>query len=641
MTIEIERNGTRYFVHTAWMDDGQGTNFSLKEPEEPIFVGNYVDTSSAESTDYRKYAWRQAEDIQEGELSQEDIYDDMSELIEGSDNEYKEDLATTQNHIDTSVGKKNLLDGADDIGSWSTTDTSHVITKITETEDDGSTEVTNGIRVTCNTAGSASIVMEIGELRDILGAAEIDNAFTISAEIRMSTMFRCDVAISNVDGTEKQLEFAQIDGTPLNTDNSMNDEWFSYVSTGNALGVISSGQNLYISLKNMPTGATLDIMNLKIEEGAEKTNDELLKKKFLVQEINMSGETIRLTGNRFIVEADNLRVEENGMTTMKDATISGKMIAYTEKSTYIQKEGTVEVGGLGIRICDGRPDVFNWIGTPGIAGSAGGSEGSSLCASQDSIILRRRNEGDSNTSSAIEINNATDDYNTYISVKNPKFNFKVSESGIDFGEGTEKNFTVSPTGAVKGHSFAPVETGKYGCGLKDERWSTVYTEDLNASGVSHLDGQVWMNGVADENFQNVQTYAANMYIGSSGRVWKRSASSSRLIKHDIRTLENEDIAAERLLDINVVQFKYNDGVISDSDQRYGMDLPGFIIEDLDEKYPICIDKQSENVKEWGWNPQFIIPGMLKLIQEQDKRIKKLEKTILEVQDEEKRNSLTK
>ena len=132
-----------------------------------------------------------------------------------------------------------------------------------------------------------------------------------------------------------------------------------------------------------------------------------------------------------------------------------------------------------------------------------------------------------------------------------------------------------------------------------------------------------------------------MYIGSSGRVWKRSASSSRLIKHDIRTLENEDIAAERLLDINVVQFKYNDGVISDSDQRYGMDLPGFIIEDLDEKYPICIDKQSENVKEWGWNPQFIIPGMLKLIQEQDKRIKKLEKTILEVQDEEKRNSLTK
>ena len=87
MTIEIERNGTRYFVHTAWMDDGQGTNFSLKEPEEPIFVGNYVDTSSAESTDYRKYAWRQAEDIQEGELSQEDIYDDMEPENDTSDDE--------------------------------------------------------------------------------------------------------------------------------------------------------------------------------------------------------------------------------------------------------------------------------------------------------------------------------------------------------------------------------------------------------------------------------------------------------------------------------------------------------------------------------------------------------------------------
>lgn len=632
MTIEIERNGTHYFAHTAWMDDEQGTNFSLEEPEESIYVGNYVDTSSEESTDYRRYAWRQTEDIQEGELSQEDIYDDMSEFIEGSDSEYKEDLAITQNHIDTSVGKKNLLDGADDIGLWGTTDTSHVITKITETEDDGSTAVTNGIRVTCNTAGSASLFMEVGELRDILGAAEVDNTFTISADIRMSTMFHCDVAVSNADGSEKQLEFAQIDGTPLNTDNSMNDEWFSYVSTGNALGATSSGQNLYISLTDMPSGATLDIMNMKIEEGAEKTNDELIKKKFLVQEINMSGETIRLTGNRFIVEADNLRVEENGMTTMKNATIYGKMMAYTEKSTYIQKEGTVEVGGLGIRICDGRPDAFNWIGTPGIAGSAGGSKGSSLCASQDSIILRRRNEGDSNTSSAIEINNATDDYNTYISVKNPKFNFKVSESGIDFGEGTEKNFTVSPTGAVKGHSIAPLETGKYGCGLKDERWSTVYTEDLNASGVSHLDGQVWMNGVADENFQAMQTYAANMYIGASGRVWKTSNTSSNTKKHDIFPLEDEDISAERLLDVQVVQAKYNEGVLSESDQRYMKNMPMFIIEDLYDKYPIAVDIPDGDIKNASWNERFLLPPMLKLIQEQDKRIKKLEKIMIEMKN---------
>ena len=81
----------------------------------------------------------------------------------------------------------------------------------------------------------------------------------------------------------------------------------------------------------------------------------------------------------------------------------------------------------------------------------------------------------------------------------------------------------------------------------------------------------------------------------------------------------------------VYQFKYNDDIITDKeDARYGRDLVGFIIEDLNKKYPIAVDKPSEDVREWSWNAQYLIPPMLKLIQEQNKRINILERKINDV-----------
>lgn len=166
-------------------------------------------------------------------------------------------------------------------------------------------------------------------------------------------------------------------------------------------------------------------------------------------------------------------------------------------------------------------------------------------------------------------------------------------------------------------------------GLPARRWTNMYAVNINASGVAHLDGQVWFDGVADSNFQTVQTYAANMYIGSSGRVWKRENSSSRQIKHDIRPLQSDKIKASNLLDVEVIQYKYNHDVIDRKDQRYDMDMPGFIIEDLAEKYPICVDKHGYDSKQWSWNAQFLIPPMLDLIQKQEKRIRALEELVKE------------
>ena len=127
--------------------------------------------------------------------------------------------------------------------------------------------------------------------------------------------------------------------------------------------------------------------------------------------------------------------------------------------------------------------------------------------------------------------------------------------------------------------------------------------------------------------------STNVRILDSGNIAKVSSSSSRTIKHDIVSLgENADLKAENLYDVDVVQFKYNEGILSLEDNRYNKDLPGFIIEDLQEKYPIAIDKDSENIKNWTWNSQYLIPPMLKLIQDQKKEIDSLKERISSLEE---------
>jgi len=51
-----------------------------------------------------------------------------------------------------------------------------------------------------------------------------------------------------------------------------------------------------------------------------------------------------------------------------------------------------------------------------------------------------------------------------------------------------------------------------------------------------------------------------------------------------------------------------------TDERYEQLLPGFILEQMDEVYPVAIDKNdSEDPKEWRWNQMYLIPPMVKLI----------------------------
>ena len=121
-------------------------------------------------------------------------------------------------------------------------------------------------------------------------------------------------------------------------------------------------------------------------------------------------------------------------------------------------------------------------------------------------------------------------------------------------------------------------------------------------------------------------YSTNMYIGTTGILHRTTKTSSRVVKHDIKPIENSDILPEKLYDVDVIQFVYNEGQLGHSSKRYGKELPGFIVEDLVEKYPIAVDIDEED-KPFQWNEQYLIPPMLALIQQQKKKLDELESRI--------------
>ena len=66
-------------------------------------------------------------------------------------------------------------------------------------------------------------------------------------------------------------------------------------------------------------------------------------------------------------------------------------------------------------------------------------------------------------------------------------------------------------------------------------------------------------------------------------------------------------------------------------------LPGFIVEDLINVYPAAVDI-DENNEPFQWNSQYIIPPMLKLIQNQHDDIEQLKLKIKELENGKVTNS---
>ena len=114
-------------------------------------------------------------------------------------------------------------------------------------------------------------------------------------------------------------------------------------------------------------------------------------------------------------------------------------------------------------------------------------------------------------------------------------------------------------------------------------------------------------------------------IGSSGRIFRQGSSSIRYKNH-VRYMNAEE--AENLYNIPVIFFKYKDGYLTKDDPKANEALPGFYAEDIAEYVPAAADYKDidgQRLPE-NWDSRYLIPYMVKCIQEQHKEIEQLKET---------------
>lgn len=122
-------------------------------------------------------------------------------------------------------------------------------------------------------------------------------------------------------------------------------------------------------------------------------------------------------------------------------------------------------------------------------------------------------------------------------------------------------------------------------------------------------------------YEYTTTDSANVHVDSVGMFY-RSSSSSERYKKDITEELSTELDPKHLYNVPVKMFKYKEGYLKKEDRKNGKDIIGFIVEDFEKSYPAAV--QYVNGVPEMWNANILIPAMMKLIQEQNERIKRLE-----------------
>ena len=131
-------------------------------------------------------------------------------------------------------------------------------------------------------------------------------------------------------------------------------------------------------------------------------------------------------------------------------------------------------------------------------------------------------------------------------------------------------------------------------------------------------GNLRVHGALERPFDSTP----NLCIGGEGRIAKTTGSSKKF-KTEIKPIDADELNPEKLYNVDVVQYKFKKDYLSEKAQRYNKYVIGFIAEDIFEKYPVAadcsIDDEGNTVVN-DWNLRYIVPAMLKLIQDQKKEI---------------------
>lgn len=161
-------------------------------------------------------------------------------------------------------------------------------------------------------------------------------------------------------------------------------------------------------------------------------------------------------------------------------------------------------------------------------------------------------------------------------------------------------------------------------GNSDTSTSGRSTLTITKGHIGMMAGYFDMPGDVRAILSNTTTNAAN--VNNSGGKLNLVSSSSKRYKRDISEEIPEDLSPDKLYDLKIKTYIYRDEYLSKDDHNYGKRIIGFIAEDVDEIFPIGCQYDEDNRPEM-WNSNIMIPSMLKLIQDQKKKIDDLETRI--------------
>ena len=125
-------------------------------------------------------------------------------------------------------------------------------------------------------------------------------------------------------------------------------------------------------------------------------------------------------------------------------------------------------------------------------------------------------------------------------------------------------------------------------------------------------------------YARTYTGAANMYITSSGTFGRSTASSERY-KKDIEDVTNEELDPYKILNIPVRQYRYNEESVPIDGKPEDLYI-GLVAEEVAREYPIATEYTEDGQIEM-WNIKMLFPALLKIVQDQQKKIEALEEQI--------------
>lgn len=108
------------------------------------------------------------------------------------------------------------------------------------------------------------------------------------------------------------------------------------------------------------------------------------------------------------------------------------------------------------------------------------------------------------------------------------------------------------------------------------------------------------------------------------------ASSSMHYKVLGKTVKEDEL--EDLYKIKVIWAKYKDGYLMEQDERCGKEMPMFVAEDIDRRFPIAVDHDKKGRAE-NWNYRIMIPCMFAMLKNEHEKVKDLQSELDSVRTE--------